>query len=223
MPDTNTTNLSLVKPEVGASANTWGGKTNDNWDDVDDIFKADGTGTSVGLNVATGKTLRVSGGTLDALNANSASFPATATAGGAVIVTTTGTQTLTNKTFSDNISAANLLSNTYTPTITNISGLSASTASVLQYCRVGNFVTVSGRFSLTASGAGAVAVRINVPVASAFAGVQQLGGTGVSDDIGANVPGYWSANVSPAEARFQYVAPDTFARVFYFQFSYLIV
>lgn len=61
MPDSFTTNLNLTKPGVGESADTWGGKLNADLDSIDAVFSAAGNGTSVGLNIGSGKTLKIAG------------------------------------------------------------------------------------------------------------------------------------------------------------------
>jgi hypothetical protein len=42
MPDVNTTHLGLIKPEVGSSNDTWGGKHNTNQDTLDALFAPSG-------------------------------------------------------------------------------------------------------------------------------------------------------------------------------------
>ena len=79
----------------------------------------------------------------------------------------------------------NVFSGTYTPTLTNVSNVTSSTATVCHYMRVGNVVTVGGQLSITATATNTdTQVRITLPIASTFSNARQLAGAGGAVNTG---------------------------------------
>lgn len=135
MADSYTANLNLTLPEVGASRDTWGTKINTDMSSIDALFNAAGNGTSVGLNIGSGKTLTVAGtaSITGTLVVPTSASPAQTTDGSVVwdsddnlltvgtgatrktMVDTDSTQTLTNKTLTTPIIST--ISNTGTLTL----------------------------------------------------------------------------------------------------------
>lgn len=117
-----------------------------------------------------------------------------------------------------------LESGTYTPTLTNVANLDASTAYECQYLRVGNVVHVGGRVDVDPTGAGAsTQLGISLPIASNFAASSDCGGTGFSP----GVAGQGAAVVPDAannRAQLQFVSGATLSnQSMYFTFTYEVV
>lgn len=122
------------------------------------------------------------------------------------------------------ITGANIY-NTYTPTLTSITNVSASSANVSGWIRIGNAVLVFAQISVTATAATALTViDLSLPVASALSAATQVVGSGSILTAGTEVAGVAvSANAANDRARATFVSTSTAARTYTLVFGYIVI
>ncbi len=74
-------------------------------------------------------------------------------------------------------------SGTYTPTLTNVTNLDASTAFRCNYMRVGDMVTVSGKADIDPTAAAITTLAMSLPIASNFADDLNASGTACASNV----------------------------------------
>lgn len=108
----------------------------------------------------------------------------------------------------------------WTPTLFNTTNVSASTAFVCMFTRVGNTVTVSGTVSITPAGAGTVDLDMTPPIPAVMAVATQAGGS-FSDQ--GRESGSIIVDAANNRLRLRIVAVSTSNRTFGFSGAYRIV
>lgn len=167
-----------------------------------------------GSNIASGTVALARGGTNADLSATGGSSQVLkqTSAGAAVSVAQLASTDLSD-----------VVSSTYTPTLTNVANLDASTAYSCQYVRVGSVVMVSGRVDVDPTTTiTATQLGVSLPVASNFANANECAGTAFASGItgmGAAIRG----DVTNDRAELVWIATDVTNQPLFFSFLYRVM
>lgn len=124
--------------------------------------------------------------------------------------------------FTGNVTAANLASGTYTPTLANITNTSGLTGRISHYIRVGNEVTVTGRAEVNSTTTGAGSFSVSLPIASNLASTSDLSGSG-SGNAGFTVQPHIEGIVASDLAQIYFTKGSTGISEVYFTFMYTVL
>lgn len=109
----------------------------------------------------------------------------------------------------------------WTPTLTNVTNITGSTAVQSQYIKKGNVVNCSGRVQIDPTAAGAAELGMSLPVASNFTNVANCGGVCTNAAV-AGISIAVLADTTNDRASFQWIVVDTANRAYHFTFQYLL-
>lgn len=118
--------------------------------------------------------------------------------------------------------AATLAAGTYTPTLTGVANVAASTAYSAQYMRVGATVTVSGKVDIDPTSAVLTQLGISLPIASNLGSQEHCAGTASCSAV-AGLSAAIVGDSTNDRAQIEWTAVDTANRSFYFTFTYRII
>jgi hypothetical protein len=114
-------------------------------------------------------------------------------------------------------------SGTYTPTLTNSANLTASTARLCTFSRIGNSVTVAGQVDIDPTTTLTLTtLGISLPIASNFTTAFQAGGASAAIDVSDGSAGIQS-DATNDRVTFQYVCTDVTNHTMTFTFTYQIL
>lgn len=126
-------------------------------------------------------------------------------------------------TSAENTTVGTLVGSTYTPTLTNVANVGASTAYRCQYMRVSNTVTVSGKLDIDPTTTLTLTqLGISLPVASNIGAAEDVGGVAFATSIagqGAGITGDAANN----RAQLEYIAGDVTNQPMCFTFTYQVI
>lgn len=115
--------------------------------------------------------------------------------------------------------------NTYTPTLTNTTNITSSSAGVCQYMKVGDVVTVSGRVDVTATATGNTTLGISLPIASNLTSNSELAGTAAytSATVANNSFARISGDTTNDRATMSFNSTVTSSASWFFTFTYKVI
>lgn len=115
-----------------------------------------------------------------------------------------------------------IASGTYTPTLTNVTNLAASTAYVAQWMRVGNVVTVSGKVDVDPTAVGATQLGMSLPIASNLVNAEDCAGTANASGVAGQCAAIL-ADAANDRAEMNWIAADITNQAMYYTYTYEIL